>query len=156
MTAAIAKGRESATLLYAYPAARLPTAGFFVGPAVFTDADPHSPLAQAELFGPVLCVFRVRTFADAVALANDTEYGLTGGVYSRSPSHIQQAIETFEVGNLYVNRPITGAMVGRQPFGGCKLSGLGTKAGGPGYLESLMIPKTVCENTTRHGMPLES
>ena len=126
-----------------------------MGPVVFGEVDPHSALAQDELFGPVLCVFRVRSFAEALALANDTDYGLTGGVYSRSPSHLEQAIQAFEVGNLYLNRPITGALVGRQPFGGYKLSGLGTKAGGPDYLLQLVIPKTICENTTRHGMPLE-
>lgn len=155
VTTAIAHGRASATLLYHSPSDRLPKEGYFVGPAVFADVDPDSPLAKEELFGPVLCLFRVPSFSKALELANDTDYGLTGGVYSRSPSHLQQAIETFEAGNLYINRPITGAIVGRQPFGGYKLSGLGTKAGGPDYLLHLMVPKTICEDTARHGMPLE-
>ncbi|MBI3312358.1 MAG: aldehyde dehydrogenase family protein, partial [Candidatus Omnitrophica bacterium] len=155
VTTAIARGEESATLLYRYPTDRVPPEGYFVGPAVFTDVDLHSPLAQEELFGPVLCCFRVRSFEDALTLANDTDYGLTGGIYSRSPSHLRRAIEVLDVGNLYVNRPITGAMVGRQPFGGAKLSGLGTKAGGPDYLQHLLIPKTISEDTTRHGIPLD-
>jgi RHH-type proline utilization regulon transcriptional repressor/proline dehydrogenase/delta 1-pyrroline-5-carboxylate dehydrogenase len=155
VTTAIARGRDTATLLYQYPSDLLPTEGYFVGPAVFADVDPSSALAQDELFGPVLCCFRARSFSEALELANQSAYGLTGGVYSRSPSHIQRAIEAFDVGNLYINRPITGAIVGRQPFGGHKLSGLGTKAGGPDYLVDLMIPKTICENTARHGMPLD-
>ena len=152
---AIVSGSRAATLAYRYPDSRLPATGYFVGPVLFTGVKPDSPLAQDELFGPVLCGFQVESFAEAIALANDSAYGLTGGVYSRSPSHIQQAVERLEVGNLYINRPITGAIVGRQPFGGIKLSGLGTKAGGPDYLLSLLWPKTVCENTARHGMPLE-
>lgn len=155
VTRAIARGAQSATLRYQYPSGRLPGEGFFCGPALCAGVDPASAFAQAELFGPLLCLFRVGSFAEALDVANDTDYGLTGGVYSRSPSHIQQACEAFEVGNLYINRPITGAVVGRQPFGGSKLSGLGTKAGGPDYLLQLMIPKTICENTARHGMPLE-
>jgi RHH-type proline utilization regulon transcriptional repressor/proline dehydrogenase/delta 1-pyrroline-5-carboxylate dehydrogenase len=138
-----------------YPAQRLPREGYFVPPALFADVDPHSPLAQEELFGPAVCLFRVNSFSEGIALANDTEYGLTGGVYSRSPSPIKEAIESFQVGNLYLNRPITGSIVGRQPFGGYKLSGLGTKAGGPDYLLQLVLPKTICENTARHGIPLE-
>ncbi len=155
VTTAIARGPEAARLLYRSPSARLPKDGYCVGPTVFAEVDPRSPLAQEELFGPVLCAFRVKTFEDALQLANDADYGLTGGVYSRSPSHVEQAVQAFEVGNLYINRPTVGALVGRQPFGGFKLSGLGTKAGGPDYLLQLMVPKTVCESTARHGMPLE-
>jgi RHH-type proline utilization regulon transcriptional repressor/proline dehydrogenase/delta 1-pyrroline-5-carboxylate dehydrogenase len=142
-------------LAYRYPDARLPQAGYFVGPAIAADVPPRDPLAQEELFGPLLCVFRAATFGEALALANDTDYALTGGIYSRSPSHIERAVREFDVGNLYVNRPITGALVGRQPFGGHRLSGLGTKAGGPDYLLSLLVPRTVCWDTTRYGMPLD-
>jgi len=156
VTTVITQEARSARLLYRYPSQRLPAAGHFVGPALFADVDPHGMLAQRELFGPVVCLFRVPSVSEAIRLANDTEYGLTGGIYSRSPAHIKQAIEEFEVGTLYVNRPITGAIVGRQPFGGHKLSGLGTKAGGPDYLLQALIPQTVCENTARHGIPLES
>ncbi len=143
------------TVAYCTPAARLPTSGFFVGPVVATDIPPDDSLAKDELFGPLVCVFRVNTFDEALAMANDTDYALTGGVYSRSPSHLERAEETFDVGNLYLNRPITGAMVGRQPFGGHRLSGLGTKAGGPDYVLQFLLPKTICADTTRHGMPLE-
>lgn len=152
---ATSRAGTEATVAYQYPAARLPRAGYFFGPTIVTDVAPGDRLAREELFGPLLCVFRVGCFAEALALANDTDYALTGGVYSRSPSRIEEAIRAFDVGNLYINRPITGAMVGRQPFGGHRLSGLGTKAGGPDYLLQLLIPKTIATDTTRHGMPLE-
>ena len=152
---AIARASEIGTLAYRYPASRLPQQGHFVGPAVATGIPPTDPLAREELFGPFLCVFRVDTFEQALALANSTDYALTGGVYSRSPSRLELAVRSFDVGNLYLNRPITGALVGRQPFGGHRLSGLGTKSGGPDYLLQFMIPKTVCTNTARHGIPLD-
>jgi RHH-type proline utilization regulon transcriptional repressor/proline dehydrogenase/delta 1-pyrroline-5-carboxylate dehydrogenase len=126
-----------------------------VGPVVAAEVPLQDRLASEELFGPLVCVFRVEAFDDALALANDTDYALTGGVYSRSPAHLARAAEAFDVGNLYLNRPITGALVGRQPFGGHRLSGLGTKAGGPDYLLQLVVPKTVTTDTTRHGTPLE-
>jgi RHH-type proline utilization regulon transcriptional repressor/proline dehydrogenase/delta 1-pyrroline-5-carboxylate dehydrogenase len=153
---AMEQAGEAGTVVYDYPAERLPEQGYFVGPMIVADLPPTHRLATEELFGPLLCAFRVDSFWQALEQANATEYGLTGGVYSRSPSHIRRATEAFEVGNLYINRPITGALVGRQPFGGMKLSGLGTKAGGPDYLLSAMIPKTICENTARHGVPLEA
>ena len=152
---AIGHAREVARLAYSTPASRLPTRGWFVPLTIVTDVPRRHALAHEELFGPLVCVFRVDSFEEALEVANDCDYGLTGGIYSRLPSHLARAAEAFEVGNLYVNRPITGALVGRQPFGGYKLSGLGTKAGGPDYLLSLMVPKTICENTTRHGMPLD-
>ncbi len=152
---AIAHAREVATIAYQCPAARIPSQGHFVGPAIVTEVPRDDRLAKEELFGPLLGVFRVKTFEEALALANDVDSALTGGVYSRSPSHVAQAVRDFDVGNLYLNRPITGALIGRQPFGGHRLSGLGTKAGGPDYLLQLVIPQTVCENTMRHGMPLE-
>ena len=144
-----------ATIAYRYPSAQLPGRGHFVGPTIVTDVSRQDRLATEELFGPLLCVFRAKTFEEGLTLANDTDYALTGGVYSRSPAHLECAMQTFDVGNLYLNRPITGAMVGRQPFGGHRLSGLGTKAGGPDYLLQLVIPKTIATNTTRHGTPLE-
>jgi len=155
LTDAINQAKGVGTLAYQYPATRLPKTGYFVGPAIATGIPPQHPIVTQELFGPLVCVFRARSMTEALALANDTEYALTGGIYSRSPAHIAQAVEAFDVGNLYINRPITGAFVGRQPFGGHRLSGLGTKAGGPDYLLQLLIPKTICENTTRHGMPLD-
>lgn len=155
LKAAMAYAESAKRLAYAYPAHRMPASGYFVGPAIAAGLPLDDRLSREELFGPLLCVFKAKSFEESLRIANDTEYALTGGVYSRLPSHIQQAIDSFDVGNLYINRPITGAMVGRQPFGGHRLSGLGTKAGGPDYLLQLVTPKTICANMTRHGMPLE-
>jgi RHH-type proline utilization regulon transcriptional repressor/proline dehydrogenase/delta 1-pyrroline-5-carboxylate dehydrogenase len=118
---------------------------------VFADVDPQGPLGQEEIFGPVLAVFRARDFEAALALANDTSYALTAGVFSRSPAHLARAREALEAGNVYLNRGITGALVGRQPFGGYRLSGIGSKAGGPDYLLQFVVPRTVTENTLRRG-----
>ncbi len=124
--------------------------GWYVGPAVFTDVDPlSSPLAQEEIFGPVLVILRAADIDGAIELANATPYGLTGGIYSRSPENIEKARRRFAVGNLYINRKITGAIVGRQPFGGFAMSGVGSKAGGVDYLLQFMNPRTICENTMR-------
>jgi len=125
--------------------------GYFVGPTVFADVDPASPLAREEIFGPVLAIFRAPDIDSAVELANNTSYGLTGGIYSRSPENIGKVRNKLRVGNLYINRKITGALVGRQPFGGIGMSGLGTKAGGPDYLLQFMHAQSICENTMRRG-----
>jgi RHH-type proline utilization regulon transcriptional repressor/proline dehydrogenase/delta 1-pyrroline-5-carboxylate dehydrogenase len=129
--------------------------GYFVGPAIFYDVPPDCALAQEEIFGPVLSLLPARDFDQALALANESQYALTGGVYSRSPAHIALAEREFQVGNLYINRKITGALVGRQPFGGFKLSGLGTQAGGRDYLLQFLLPRTITENTLRHGFAPE-
>jgi len=101
-------------------------------------------------------VIKAKTFEDAMTIANGTPYALTGGLYSRTPSHIQQAQTDFEVGNLYINRGITGAIVARQPFGGFKLSGVGSKAGGRDYLLQFLEPRVVTENVQRQGFaPIE-
>jgi RHH-type proline utilization regulon transcriptional repressor/proline dehydrogenase/delta 1-pyrroline-5-carboxylate dehydrogenase len=123
----------------------------FVGPAIFTGIRPEHRLAREEVFGPVLAVMRARDFDEALGLANATEYALTGGLYSRSPRHIARAREEFLVGNLYINRGITGALVGRQPFGGGRLSGIGAKAGGPDYLLQFVTGIVISENTLRRG-----
>jgi RHH-type proline utilization regulon transcriptional repressor/proline dehydrogenase/delta 1-pyrroline-5-carboxylate dehydrogenase len=128
-----------------------PPRGFYVGPTIITDLQPQDSLAQEEIFGPVLVVFKAKDFEEALEIANGVDYALTGGVYSRSPANIQRAMETFEVGNLYINRGITGALVGRQPFGGFRMSGIGSKAGGPDYLTQFMVPKTISESTLRRG-----
>ena len=128
-----------------------PGDGFYVSPAIFTDVDPDHTLAQDEIFGPVLSVIRASDFEEALAIANNTRYGLTGGVYSRQPAHLQRAREAFSVGNLYLNRKITGALVSRQPFGGSKMSGVGSKAGGEVYLLQFMDSICVTENTLRRG-----
>jgi RHH-type proline utilization regulon transcriptional repressor/proline dehydrogenase/delta 1-pyrroline-5-carboxylate dehydrogenase len=125
--------------------------GYFVGPAVFTDIKPEHRLAREEIFGPVLAVMKARDFAEALRMANDTCYALTGGLYSRSPANLQRAREEFDVGNLYINRPITGALVGRQPFGGHRLSGVGAKAGGGDYLSQFLVTRVISENTLRRG-----
>jgi RHH-type proline utilization regulon transcriptional repressor/proline dehydrogenase/delta 1-pyrroline-5-carboxylate dehydrogenase len=136
---------------------KAPQDGYFVGPVICSEVDPQSRIAQEEIFGPVLSVIRARDFGHALAIANDSSFALTGGVFSRSPAHIEQARKEFRVGNLYINRGITGAIVERQPFGGLKLSGIGSKAGGPDYLLQFLEPRTISENTLRHGFmpPLE-
>ncbi len=126
--------------------------GCYVAPAIFADADPDSPLAQEEIFGPVLAVMPADDFDRALAIANATDYALTGGVYSRSPANLRKAEAEFGVGNLYLNRGITGALVARQPFGGFRMSGIGSKAGGPDYLLQFMEPRCVTENTLRRGV----
>ncbi len=149
----IAQGKAEATLALELPA---PDTGYFIGPVIFTDVKPESAIAQTEIFGPVLAVMKAQNFAEGLAIANNSSFALTGGLYSRTPSHIQQAQEDFEVGNLYINRTITGAIVARQPFGGFKLSGVGSKAGGPDYLLQFLDPRTVTENVQRQGFaPIE-
>ena len=146
--AAIELGKTEATLVLEVPA---PTGGYFVNPTIFTNVPPTATIAQREIFGPVLAVIRAANFDEAITIANDTDYALTGGLYSRTPSHIDRVQAEFEVGNLYINRGITGAIVSRQPFGGFKLSGVGSKAGGSDYLHQFLDPRTVTENVQRQG-----
>ncbi|MFM2061968.1 MAG: L-glutamate gamma-semialdehyde dehydrogenase [Cyanobacteriota bacterium] len=132
------------------------TQGYFIGPVIFSEVPPDGVIAQQEIFGPVLSVIRAKDFTEALKIANSTNYALTGGIYSRTPSHIEQAQAEFEVGNLYINRNITGAIVARQPFGGFKLSGVGSKAGGPDYLLQFLEPRSITENIQRQGFaPIE-
>ncbi|HAO13894.1 MAG TPA: L-glutamate gamma-semialdehyde dehydrogenase, partial [Planktothrix sp. UBA8407] len=133
-----------------------PETGYFVGPTVFINVLPTAKIAQEEIFGPVLSVIKAQTFEEALDIANGTNFALTGGLYSRTPSHISKAKAEFEVGNLYINRGITGAIVSRQPFGGFKLSGVGSKAGGPDYLLQFLEPRHITENIQRQGFaPIE-
>jgi RHH-type proline utilization regulon transcriptional repressor/proline dehydrogenase/delta 1-pyrroline-5-carboxylate dehydrogenase len=125
--------------------------GFYIAPHIFGDVDPASRLAREEIFGPVLAVIKVKDLDEAFDVANDSLYALTGGIFSRSPANLRRARQEMQVGNLYLNRGITGALVERQPFGGYKLSGIGTKAGGPDYLLQFLIPINVTENTLRRG-----
>ncbi|MEH2235051.1 L-glutamate gamma-semialdehyde dehydrogenase [Nostoc sp.] len=149
----IEKGKAEAEVALELPA---PQQGYFIGPVIFSEVSPNAVISQQEIFGPVLAVIRVKDFQEALTVANGTNYALTGGLYSRTPSHIQQAQTEFEVGNLYINRNITGAIVGRQPFGGFKLSGVGSKAGGPDYLLQFLEPRAVTENIQRQGFaPIE-
>lgn len=125
--------------------------GYFVEPVIAIDVKPGSRIAAEEIFGPVLSIMRAADIDAAMRLANDSIYALTGGLFSRSPANIQKIKEEFRVGNLYINRKITGALVGRQPFGGFGMSGTGTKAGGPDYLLQFMNPTSISENTIRRG-----
>jgi RHH-type transcriptional regulator, proline utilization regulon repressor / proline dehydrogenase / delta 1-pyrroline-5-carboxylate dehydrogenase len=125
--------------------------GCFVPPVIFRDVPPDARIAREEIFGPVLCVLHSHDFDEALQLANSSEYALTGGIFSRNPAHIKLARARFHVGNLYINRGITGALVARQPFGGFKMSGGGTKAGGRDYLLNFMYPRCITENTMRRG-----
>jgi RHH-type proline utilization regulon transcriptional repressor/proline dehydrogenase/delta 1-pyrroline-5-carboxylate dehydrogenase len=144
-------GCETARPAVSFDVGPLADEGFYVGPHVFVDVPPDSPLAQEEIFGPVLAVMRAKTLDEAILLANNTDFALTGGMFSRSPANLQRARRELIVGNLYLNRGITGALVGRQPFGGFRMSGIGTKAGGPDYLLQFVVPRTVTENTMRRG-----
>jgi RHH-type proline utilization regulon transcriptional repressor/proline dehydrogenase/delta 1-pyrroline-5-carboxylate dehydrogenase len=127
----------------------------YVAPHVFAleRYEPGRPprIATEEIFGPVLAVIRVKDMDEALAIANSSTYKLTGGCFSRTPSAIERVRREFRVGNLYVNRGITGALVGRQPFGGFGLSGVGSKAGGPDYLRQFVDPRVCTENTMRRG-----
>jgi 1-pyrroline-5-carboxylate dehydrogenase len=120
-----------------------PEEGYFVTPTVIADVEPQSRIFQEEIFGPVLAVTRARDFEHALELANDSQYGLTGAVYSNNPEHLRKAKERFHVGNLYFNRKCTGAMVGAHPFGGFNMSGTDSKAGGPDYLLLFLQAKSV-------------
>jgi RHH-type proline utilization regulon transcriptional repressor/proline dehydrogenase/delta 1-pyrroline-5-carboxylate dehydrogenase len=134
----------------------IPEGGYFISPTIFTEVAPDATIAQQEIFGPVLAVIKVNSFDGALQVANNTDYALTGGLYSRTPQHIDRAYNEFEVGNVYINRTITGAIVSRQPFGGFKLSGVGSKAGGPDYLLQFLEPRVVTENIQRQGFaPIE-
>ena len=125
--------------------------GYYVPAAVFADCPADGRLCQEEVFGPILAVLRVRDLDEALSLTDNTLYALTGGIYSRSPKNIERARREFRVGNLYINRKITGALVDRQPFGGARLSGVGAKAGGPDYLLQFLVPRTITESVMRRG-----
>jgi RHH-type proline utilization regulon transcriptional repressor/proline dehydrogenase/delta 1-pyrroline-5-carboxylate dehydrogenase len=151
----IEQGKGQARLAHAGDVGALRDEGFYIAPHVFADVPPEAPLAQEEIFGPVLAVIRCRGLDDALRIANGTAYALTGGLYSRSPQNIARVKREFRVGNLYINRKITGALVDRQPFGGFKMSGIGSKAGGPDYLLQFVLPRTITENTLRRGFAPE-
>ena len=125
--------------------ARAPGDGYFIQPTIIADVDPKARIAQEEIFGPVLAVVKARDFDHALEVANNTEFGLTGGVYTKNPAKIEKATEAFHVGNLYFNRKCTGAMVGAHPFGGFNMSGTDSKTGGKDYLLLFLQAKTVAE-----------
>jgi RHH-type proline utilization regulon transcriptional repressor/proline dehydrogenase/delta 1-pyrroline-5-carboxylate dehydrogenase len=127
-------------------------AGWFATPTLAVDLPADSPVLRDEIFGPLLAIERVRDVDEACDRVDASPFALTGGLFARNPDTVDRVVERSPVGNLYVNRAITGAMVARQPFGGNRLSGTGTKAGGPGYLLQFVEPRVVTENTMRHGL----
>jgi RHH-type proline utilization regulon transcriptional repressor/proline dehydrogenase/delta 1-pyrroline-5-carboxylate dehydrogenase len=144
-------GRQTGREVLSMQPGPLADEGHYVGPHIFADVPPTGRLAQEEIFGPVLVVLRAADLDEAIEIFNGTDYALTGGMFSRSPEHLRRARHELLVGNLYFNRGITGALVGRQPFGGFKMSGFGTKAGGQDYLLQFVLPRTITENTLRRG-----
>jgi len=147
------EARREGRLLAA--ASDLPADGWFCAPALATGLPPGSPVLSEEIFGPLLAVESVESVAAACDVVDALPFALTGGLFSRSPETVEYVVGRSPVGNLYVNRDITGAMVGRQPFGGNRRSGVGSKAGGPGYLLQFAEPRVVTENTMRHGLVVE-
>ena len=148
-------GRKEGTVAFEMEVGSLADRGYFVGPCIIGNVSADSRIAQEEVFGPVLAVIQATDFNDALRIANGTEFALTGGIFSRTPEHLEQARREFVVGNLYLNRSITGALVGRHPFGGFKMSGIGSKAGGPDYLLQFVLPRVITENTLRRGFAPE-
>jgi len=130
----------------------VPERGWFCPPTVAADLEPGSPVLDEEIFGPVLAIERIRDVEHGCEIVDGLPFALTGGLFARDPATVRYVRERTPVGNLYVNRGITGAMVGRQPFGGNRLSGTGTKAGGPDYLLHFVEPRALTENTMRHGL----
>jgi 1-pyrroline-5-carboxylate dehydrogenase len=143
----IEQGKKDGRLITGGERATEAGEGYFVRPTVFADIPPKSKLEQEEIFGPVLAVIKARGFDHALEIANDTEFGLTGAVYTSSRDKIERAIREFHVGNLYINRKCTGAMVGAHPFGGFNMSGTDSKSGGPDYLYLFTQAKSVGEKT---------
>ena len=130
----------------------VPERGWFCPPTVAAELPAGSPVLEEEIFGPLLAIERVRDVEHACEIVDGQPFALTGGLFARNPATIKYVRARSPVGNLYVNRGITGAMVARQPFGGNRLSGNGTKAGGPDYLLHFVEPRVVTENTMRHGL----
>ena len=133
----------------------MPDEGWFCPPTLAVGLPEESPVLREEVFGPLLAVTRVPDLDAACDVVDSLPFALTGGLFSRSPAAVERVTRRSPVGNLYVNRGTTGAMVGRQPFGGNRRSGSGSKAGGPDYLLQFVEPRVVTENTMRHGMHVE-
>jgi RHH-type transcriptional regulator, proline utilization regulon repressor / proline dehydrogenase / delta 1-pyrroline-5-carboxylate dehydrogenase len=146
----IEQGKKEAKLVWQGTVPADPNA-CYVPPTIFSEVPANGRLFREEIFGPVLAVTKAKDFDQALALANDSEFALTGGCYSRSPQNIERAKAELVCGNLYINRTITGAIVERQPFGGFKMSGGGTKAGGREYLQNFLVPRVITENCLRRG-----
>ena len=134
----------------------IPEVGYFVSPTVFKNVPPDAVIAMEEIFGPVVAIIKVSNFEEALAVANGTDYALTGGLYSRTPAHINRVMQEFEVANLYLNQGITGTIDSRQLFGGFKMSRVRSKAEGPDYLLQFLEPRHISENIQRQGFaPIE-
>ncbi|MCU0475339.1 MAG: L-glutamate gamma-semialdehyde dehydrogenase [Anaerolineae bacterium] len=138
-------GKTEGVLLAGGHAIETPSGGYFIAPTVFGEVDSRARIAQEEIFGPVLALIKARDFDHALHIANDTDYGLTGAVYARDQHKLERAKREFHVGNLYLNRKSTGAMVGAHPFGGFNMSGTDSKAGGPDYLYHFTQAKATAE-----------
>src|SRR5450432_671538 len=138
-------GTQEGNLLLGGHVKDTPEGGYFIEPTIFGEVAPNSRIAQEEIFGPVLAMIRAKDFAEALDIANGTEFGLTGSVYSRNRAHLEKARREFHVGNLYLNRKTTGALVGVHPFGGFNMSGTDSKAGGPDYLLLFTQAKSTAE-----------
>ena len=141
----IEKGKQEGRLICGGKAVENEAGGFFIEPTVFADIDPDAVLSQEEIFGPVLVLIKVESYEEGLAVANNTEYGLTGAIYTADRERLDHATNEFHVGNLYLNRKCTGAMVGAHPFGGFNMSGTDSKAGGPDYLLLFTQAKSVAE-----------
>jgi 1-pyrroline-5-carboxylate dehydrogenase len=141
-------GKREGRLLTGGEPVEAETGGYYLKPTVIADVPAGATISQEEIFGPVLAVIKARNFDEALSIANNTEYGLTGAVYTNSPEKIERAKREFHVGNLYVNRKCTGAIVGAHPFGGFNMSGTDSKAGGPDYLYLFSQAKAIGEKVT--------
>mgnify|MGYP000867307094 CR=1 FL=1 len=148
----IKTGTEKSKLLFK---GHVPSGGYFVPISIFSDIKYNDDLAQKEFFGPIIALIKADDLDAALDYANSTEYALTGGAFSRSPANIERIKNELEAGNIYINRGITGAMVDRHPFGGYKMSGIGSKTGGPDYLKQFTEPIVITENTMRRGFAPE-
>ena len=145
MLATIEAGKNEGKLISGGHAPATAEGGFFLEPTIFTEIPPRGVLAQEEIFGPVLALIKVASFEEGLQVANNTEYGLTGSVYTTNREKMARAGRDFHVGNLYFNRKCTGAMVGAHPFGGFNMSGTDSKAGGPDYLLLFTQAKSIAE-----------
>jgi 1-pyrroline-5-carboxylate dehydrogenase len=145
MLAYIETGKKEGRLVAGGSAPQTADGGYYLEPTVFADIAPTTVLAQEEIFGPVLALIKVESYEQGIAVANNTEYGLTGAIYTADRDRLIHAAREFHVGNLYLNRKCTGAMVGAHPFGGFNMSGTDSKAGGPDYLYLFTQAKSVAE-----------
>jgi 1-pyrroline-5-carboxylate dehydrogenase len=152
MLASIETGKREGRLIAGGGAPQTEAGGYYLEPTVFADVTPNAVLAQQEIFGPVLALIKVADFEEGLRVANNTEYGLTGSLYSHDREKLDRARREFHVGNLYFNRKCTGAMVGAHPFGGFNLSGTDSKAGGPDYLLLFTQAKSVAEKLRTTGV----